>query len=121
MKRLNVLEQVKGSKTYLGKSNMTSGNRYLITLKHNNEIVRFHFHDNYLNESTLKDHVYCLMLDAQTFEEHKNHLEFAKSFGYFDTNEAKRIYDQLNKQHTRYNKIFNEKEQKQLNALFENY
>lgn len=121
MKKTTILKNVKAEKRFLGKSTKTSGNKYMITLKHNDQVVRFHFHDNYRNESTKKDFIYSLMLDAQAFDDNVNYLDFAACFGYDDIKEAKKIYDQCNKQYNRFNLLFNEEEQNELIKLFQNY
>ena len=103
------------------KSRKTSGNKYLITLEYKDKIIKFHYHDNYLNKSTLTDFIHALKLDAESYKYNSNHLEFAKSFGYEDIEEAKKIYDACEKQFIRYNKLFSKEEQEEINKLLVNY
>ena len=119
-----LLNNLTFKKTYLKKSSMTSGNEYLITLKNkrNSKIVKFHYHDNIYNESDIEDILYCFTADVRAFESCYNFKDFCDSFGYStDSIQALKIYNACRKQHERFNKIFDEEEQKKLIDFYDNY
>lgn len=119
-----ILNNLEMKKTYLKKSNKTSGDTYLVTIKNkrNNKKISFHFHDNYLNESNLKDILYCLKLDAESYYYSSDFKNFCDEFGYSeDSIKALKIYNYCKKQYERYNKLFNEEEKEYLNIILEDY
>ena len=101
-----MLESIKCTKSYIGKSEVTSGNTYRVTLTYNGKSVWFIFNDNYLNKSNKRDFVYCLLSDAQAYECAKDVNGFMDEFCYTDYTEAKRIYNACKKQHERICKLF---------------
>lgn len=120
---MDILEKINYKKTFICKSNLTSGNKYRITLKYNNKKVWFYFNDNYYNKSTLKDFIYCLLLDANCYYYNENDFEsFCLELGYDAFKpESKKIYKACQKQFERLNKLFNKDEVAQLEKEFENY
>lgn len=111
-----MLEKIKCKKTYLKKSDLTSGNAYRITLTHNGKKCSFIFNDNYLNKSNINDFVYCLLSDSGCYENSKNFDDFCYMFGY-DSNSIKvlKIYEACKKQNEKVKRLFNDKEVQQLN------
>ena len=115
-----LLNNLTFKKTYLKKSFMTSGDEFLITIKNqrNNKIIKFHYHDNIYNESDIEDVLYCFI----SFESCYNFNDFCYSFDYStDSIKALKIYNACRKQHERFNKIFDEEEQKKLIDFYDNY
>ena len=53
-----LLKQIKCKKSYMHKSDMTSGNAYRVTLTYKGKSCRFIFNDNYLNASKKKKTFY---------------------------------------------------------------
>ena len=120
---MDILKNIKYKKSYVCKSKMCAGNQYRITLKYNNKIVWFYFHDNIYNNSNLKDFVWCLLLDAQIYYNNQNNYNnFCWELGFdpYDT-KNKKIYKACQKQFERLNKLFNKDEVAQLEKEFENY
>ena len=117
----NILDLIKVSKKYLGKSNLTSGNKYEITLAYMNKQISFDYHDNYKNESNIKDFLYSLMLDTSSYENCGTIYEFAREFGYKDFKQATKIYNACKKQYEKLNKLFNKQEQEELQELLQDY
>lgn len=122
MKTTNLLNTIEMKKTYICKSDLTSGNKYRITLKHNNKMVWFIYNDNYMNKSDLKDILYCLILDATAYENAYNFTDFCNEFGYdSDSMKAYKIYLACKKQLERYNKLFTQEEKDFLQNLLQDY
>lgn len=115
-----MLEKIKCKKTYLKKSDLTSGNAYRITLSYNGKKCGFVFNDNYLNESNKDDFVYCLLSDSGCYENSRNFNDFCYMFGY-DNNSIKslNIYKACKKQYEKVKRLFTDKEVQQLNVELE--
>ena len=110
-----LLNQIKCTKTYTGKSNMTSGNSYRITLTYKGRKCSFIFNDNYLNESGKKDLVQCLLMDAEAYNNARDFEDFALEFGYnADSIQAYKIYKACKKQAEKVSRLFTSKEIEQL-------
>lgn len=90
-----ILSKIKFSRTFVRKSEMTSGNEYKIVLSYNGKQATFAFHDNFENKSSFKDWIYCLVLDMNAFDYSKDVYDFANSFGY--------AYEDISKAHKAYN------------------
>ena len=75
-----IFDKVKVTKSYIGKSEMTSGNAYRVTMAYNGKRVWFVFNDNYLNESDKKDFIECLISDAFSYEYCKSLNEFIAEY-----------------------------------------
>ena len=107
----NLLKQIKCKKSYLHKSHMTTGNAYRVTLTYKGKSCRFIFNDNYLNASKKKDFLYCLVLDANCYEESRDVCDFVYSFGYADDYATgKKAFESCKKQSERARKLFNAEE-----------
>lgn len=116
-----LLNTLKLKKTYLKKSDLTSGNASRITLTRNKKTVHFIYHDNFYNNSNINDFIYCLLLDAQAYEFSYNFSDFCNEFGYDCDNKAYKIYLACKKQAERLHKLFNDNEIEDLKTAFEQY
>lgn len=116
-----MLESIKCTKSYIGKSEMTSGNAYRITLTYNGKSIWFIFNDNYLNKSNKRDFVYSLLSDAQAYKYAENVDSFMDEFCYTNYAKAKRVYNACKKQYDRVCKLFTSTEaeilERELEAL----
>lgn len=116
-----MLENIKCTKSYIGKSEMTSGNAYRVTLTYQGKSIWFIFNDNYLNKSNKRDFVYCLLSDAQAYKYAENVCDFADEFGYdrADYSKVNKIYQACKKQYDRVCKLFTSTEADILNRELE--
>lgn len=113
-----LLKQVKCKKTLLGRSEMTSGNAYRVTLTHNGKKCSFVFNDNMYNKSRKSDFLYCLVLDAQSYELSSDIHDFITSFGYcLDWQEGVIAYNACMKQSERLHRLFTESEIEVLSTI----
>ena len=101
-----LLSEIKATKTLLGKSKMTSGNAYRITLTHNGRRCSFVFNDNFKNASTLKDWLYALVADSDAYVSCRDLYDFMQTYGYRDEREAKKAYNACAKNRERLNRLF---------------
>ncbi len=115
-----MLNNVKITKTYIGKSEMTSGNAYRITMSKNGERIWFIFNDNYLNETDNKGLLECLYMDAIAYEYNDNMVNFFLEFGYEEDNieEGKKAYYGCKKQFERLHKLFTHEEIEEMREAF---
>ena len=117
-----LLSTIKLTKTYLKKSDCTSGNASRITLTRDKKTVHFIYHDNYYNNSNINDYIYSLLLDAQAYEYSYNFADFCNNFGYdSDSMKEYKIYLACKKQAERLHKLFNDLEIEELQQAFEQY
>lgn len=114
-----ILSKIKCTRTYLRKSEMCSGNAYKITLSYHGKRCSFVFHDNFKNQSNKRDFVYCLVLDAQAYDNTRDLYEFAREFGYLryaDVGDAdamqraRKARKACEKQSERLHRLFNDNE-----------
>ena len=114
---------VKANKTYIEKSNVTSGNKYIVTLKYNNKSISMTYHDNYLNESGKDEFLYALLNDGMSYANCYNLIEFMDEFGYEpDTmKEAKKAYESCKRQLEKLEKLFTREEIEQLIEEFADF
>ena len=103
-------DKITWQKTYMGKSNMTSGNKYFITIYYNGKRCSFVFHDNYMNQSKKKELLYCLLLDAECYDESTDIYYFADAYGYKHTAEAEKAYAGCKRQSERLHRLFTDEE-----------
>ena len=120
-KQKNLLNEINTTKTYIGKSALTSGNAYHITVTQNGKKASFIFNDNIYNESDKNDFIYSLLSDSQAYENARDLTDFMLAFGYDDIPQAKQVYDACKKQSERLHKLFNDAEIETLGKIFENY
>lgn len=117
----NLLNEINTTKTYIGKSEMTSGNAYRVTMTRNGVKIGFIFNDNIYNESDKDDFIYSLLQDSQAYEYCYNFDNFMNEFGYTDARQAQKAYNACKKQSERLRKLFNTTEIEMLKKIFENY
>ena len=116
-----LLNEINTTETYIGKSDLTSGNAYRVTLTRNGVKVGFIFNDNIYNESDKNDFIYSLLRDSQAYESTRDLTDFMLAFGYDNIPQAKQVYNACKKQSERLHKLFNDSEIKTLEKIFENY
>ena len=116
-----LLNGVDSTKTYIRKSDCTSGNAYRVTLTRNGVKVGFIFNDNIYNESDKNDFIYSLLSDSQAYESTRDLTDFMNEYGYTDAKQAKQAYNACKKQFDRLHKLFNNTEIETLEKIFENY
>lgn len=116
-----LLNEINTTKTYIGKSDLTSGNAYRVTLTRNGVKIGFIFNDNIYNESDKNDFIYLLLRDSQAYEYTCNFADFMNEYGYTDAQKAKQVYNACKKQSERLRKLFNSTEIETLEKIFGNY
>lgn len=115
-----MLEKIKCKKTLIGKSSITSGNAYRVTLSYNGKKCSFIFNDNYLNESNINDFVYSLLSDSGFYESCINFDDFCCLLGYDnDSIIALNIYKSCKKQAEKVKRLFTIEEVERLNNELE--
>lgn len=118
-----MLELLKAKRQLKGKSPMTSGNKYQVTIgrKDNGKKISFVYHDNYKNESKLNDFMYAIISDMRAIEYCNTIEDFMKEFGYKTYEEAKRVFNGCSKGKEKLLSMFTIKEivamEEELNAL----
>lgn len=117
----NLPDKINTTRTYIGKSDCTSGHAYSVTLTRNGVKVGFVFNDNIYNESDENDFIHSLLSDSQAYESTRDLADFMLAFGYDNIPQAKKIYDACKKQSERLHKLFNDTEIETLEKIFENY
>lgn len=107
-----LLSRIRFTRTYVRKSSMTMGNEYKILISYNGHWAHFTFHDNHENKSTLRDWLYCLVLDMNAYEFSRDEYDFMRSYGYMDTDikKARKAYRECEKTAEKLHRIFTEAE-----------
>lgn len=118
---MNILNTITTTKTLKGKSTMTAGNHYEITMTRNGKTITFDYHDNIHNKSNKKDFVFALLSDATAYESTRNAFDFMAEFGYTDPQQAKEVYNACRVQRNKLYKLFTSEEIEELQTIFENY
>lgn len=119
---MDILKKIKTTKTRLGKSEMTSGDKFKVKITYNGKSCYMTFHDNFKNKSDKKDFICCLLLDANAYEEDtRDSYDFMVNFGYTDEKEAKAIYNACKRQAQKVNYLFTEQEKEKLQELLMDY
>ena len=103
-------EKIKVTKTFRRKSEMCSGDAFLVTVTYNGKSCRFMFHDNYRNESSKEEILYCLLSDAEAFDYSLNYGDFAYVYGYKLCTKARKAYNGCKRQSERLHKLFTDEE-----------
>lgn len=119
----NILDLIKVNKENYGKSNETSGNKFLIVMSYMNKQISFYYHDNYMNKSDKKDFLYALMSDSNAYRDTQNIDNFVDYFGY-DTEKVSKVIEIFNgckANYKKYNELFNEEEQNKIEELLQDY
>lgn len=117
----NILDLIQVSKENKGKSEMTSGNKYEITMSYMGKQIVFDFNDNYLNKADKMDFLYALISDSQAYSSCRDIDEFSKEFGYDKVSECIKAYNGCKEQFEKYNKLFTEQEQQEIENLLADY
>lgn len=117
------LDDVKVTKKEIGKSEMTSGNAYRVTISYKGKRASFTFNDNYLNQSGKEDLLVCLYNDALAWACHQCFEDFVWEYGYeiHQLKEAKKAYNECRKQDQRLTRIFSEEEIDAMPELLEKW
>lgn len=119
---MNIFEKIDVKSERIGKSKLTSGDKFKITAEYNNKIIDFNFNDNYYNSSKKADYLEAIILDSEAYEEaQSDFLYFAKLYGYNDIEEAEKIYFGCEENHKKVNYLFNKKEIEKLKKELEKY
>ena len=119
----NILDLIKVYKKDLGKSEKTTGNKYEITMAYMGKQICFDFHDNYKNASEKMDFLYALMIDANAVKYTKDIKGFCDCYGYGNENarDVIDIYNNCKLQLKKYNILFTETEQQEIENLLADY
>lgn len=114
---------VKATRTYMGKSEKTSGNKYKVVFKYNGQTATMIYHDNYLNNSGKNEFLYALLMDGLAFANCFNLADFTDEFGYDYDNlpQAKKAFDSCAKQLVKLQRLFTEEEIEQLQEEFSDF
>ena len=104
------IDKISCHKTRVGKSQMCSGDKFLVTLTYKGKRCSFVFHDNFRNASKKEDFLYCLYLDAEAFDNNIDIYDFADSFGYKGCKDAEKAYEGCRKQSERLHRLFTDEE-----------
>lgn len=111
-------EEVEMSYEYIGKSNMTAGNHYLVTLERNGSSMTFDYHTNIYDELHVSEIVECLLMDRMSMEcLYPNYWtvdNFRREFGYHEDDksdeEIERIMETIEKNSKDLETLFTEDE-----------
>lgn len=106
------IRKIKCKRTCLGWSHMTTGHAYRVTLTYKGKKCSFVFNDNYKDASKKEDFLYCLVLDAQLYENSTSFEEFKEEYGcgYRIDEFARRAYNSCRKQSERLHRLFTDEE-----------
>jgi hypothetical protein len=102
---------------------LAKANSYKVTIYHNGKQFTTHYHTGMghkVNEFTIKDIMYCLLLDASSAE--NTLIDFAEEFGY-DCNdeETKQIYRACVTTRKALDRLFDKSELQSMREQLENY
>ena len=99
--------------------------RYKCIIKHNGKQYTFDYQCNERNNPTLKDCLYCLILDMMSAENALDVDDFLKEFGYTDNLETVRkgekAYKECVKTGKALRRLFDDDEIEVLDEYFQNY
>ena len=108
---------IKFSRTFVRKSEMTSGNEYRIYISYHGQRAWFRFHDNFANASTLRDWLYALVLDTNAYDFSRDLYDFARNYGFEDNAEARKAYKGCKETSEKMHRIFTENELELLSTI----
>ena len=114
-----ILEKIRTTKTYQGKSEMTSGNAYKVRIYYNGKYCQMVFHDNYQNKSDKNDFLYSLLMDADAYNNTMDLDDFASAYGYEKNSECIRAYKACKAQAKKVERLFTEEEVEAIYAELE--
>lgn len=118
---MDILEKIKTTKSRLGKSDCTSGNKFKVKISYNGKNCYMVYHDNFKNKSNKKDFIYSLLLDSDAYNNTTDLYDFMAEFGYDDKKQASKIYNACKMQSLKFNKLFTQKEQAEIRELLADY
>lgn len=119
---MDILDKIKTTKSRLGKSKMTSGDKFKVKISYNGKSCYMTFHDNFKNKSDKKDFICSLLLDSNAYEYDTRDLyDFMANFGYTDEKQARKIYNACKRQAQKVNYLFTKQEQEKLQELLMDY
>lgn len=121
MLKSKILATLKWSASYVGKSDMTAGNEYIIRLKRNNFSCATKYHTNINDTLCIDDIMYCLLSDSNAYEFSRDEHEFMREFGYKSLNEAIKAYNACRKTYMQLRELFTQAELNALNAELANH
>lgn len=102
----------------IGKSDMTAGDEFKITLQRGDKEITFPYHDNIYNNSTLENYVQALIADKQYYDEidwRRPKDDIIKELGFSEQYDyAEGLLDELKENADKVNYMFTEEEQKEL-------
>ena len=113
-----LLSMIKYTRTYVRKSDMCSGNEYKIFISYHGHWAWFTFHDNFMNKSTLKDWLSCLVLDTLAYDCSRDVYDFARTYGYEDDmSKARKAYRGCEGNAEKMHRLFTDKELELLSEI----
>lgn len=116
--RHNILNELTCSVERIGKSGMTAGDEFRITLQRGGKEITFLYHDNIYNDSTLEDYVQALLADKQYYDEidwHRPKDEIISELGFSEQYDyAEGLLDGLKENAGKVDYMFTKEEQKEL-------
>lgn len=96
--------------------------RFDVIMEYNGEIYETSYQCNYKTGQKLKkDIIYCLLMDADCFENCQDIDDFQMEFGYEKASELIKAYNGCKETYQAFKKIFNDKELEELRTIFKNY
>lgn len=116
--RRSILNELTYNIERIGKSDMTAGDEFRITLQRGAKEITFPYHDNIYNDSTLENYVQALIADKQYYDEIDwrrpkdeiiNELGFSEQYDY-----AEELLEELRENADKVDYMFTKEEQKEL-------
>ena len=102
----------------IGKSGMTAGDKFRITLQRGAKEITFLYHDNIYNDSTLEDYIQALLADKQYYDEidwRRPKDEIISDLGFSEQCDyAEELLDELKENANKVDYMFTKEEQKEL-------
>lgn len=98
----SAMEKFTFCKTRIEKSEMTSGDKFRITLTTNKGIRKrtFIFNDNYLNNSSKEEIMRCLVDDFYIVDNYYGNIKsFMRDYGYEDIHRANEVFNLCHQNH----------------------
>lgn len=105
-----ILEKIRTTKSYKGKSEMTSGNAYTVRVYYNGKYCQMTFHDNIYNKSDKNDFLYSLLMDADAYNNSRDMADFADEYGYDDIRKCLKAYNGCKSQAEKVKRLFTDEE-----------
>lgn len=95
--------------------------RYACKIRHNGKQFSFPYQCNYHMNVNAKDAIYCLFMDAMSYEQNPDIDDFSSEFGYTSIKDAIRIYKACRRAYNALHRMFTDAELEQLYTEFEDY